>query len=95
MSLGHPLATEEHKCRFVAYWLAEVLPDAGISQVVREGYERMVRLYTTPLIGRVRLDQLSVQHVRRMLSSLDEQGCQPVLAAKRDRCGDEHSRPPR
>lgn len=63
--------------RFLNYWLTEVLPDADLSQVTRDGYERMCRLYLVPTLGRIRIDQLTPQHVRSMMRKLREQGLSP------------------
>ena len=63
--------------RFLNYWLTEVLPDAEITQVTRDGYERMCRLYLVPILGRIRLDQLAPHHVRAMMKKLREQGLSP------------------
>jgi integrase len=64
---------------FLDYWLTEVLPGTDISQITRDGYERMVRLYLKPTIGKVRLDKLEPHHVRRMMAKLQDQ---PVKVAK-------------
>ena len=63
--------------RFLNYWLTEVLPDAEITQVTRDGYERMCRLYLVPILGRIRVDQLAPHHVRSMMKKLREQGLSP------------------
>ena len=73
-ALGPGLPAEMSLGRFLDYWLAEVLPLADVTAVTCDGYERIVRLYVKPTIGRVRLDQLEPHHVRSMLTRLREQG---------------------
>ena len=63
--------------RFLKHWSTEVLPLADVSQVTVDGYQRIVRLYITPTIGKVRLDQLTPAHVRKMLATLKQQDLSP------------------
>ena len=62
---------------FLDYWITDVLSLADVSPVTRDGYARIVKLYIVPTIGRVRLDELEPHHVRKMLTTLREQGLSP------------------
>jgi len=63
--------------RFLEHWSTEVLPMADVSQVTIDGYRRIMKLYIVPFIGKVRLDQLTPAHVRKMLATLKAQGLSP------------------
>jgi integrase len=77
LALGPGLPAEMTTGRFLTYWLTDVLPGSDIAQSTADGYERIVRLYVIPAVGRVRLDQLTPAHVRKMLTGLREQGLSP------------------
>ena len=71
---GVPVAAESWTvARFFAYWLEHVV------RVKRpktyQGYEGIVRRYVVPALGRRKLDRLTVQDVRSMLTRL-RQDCQ-------------------
>jgi integrase len=76
-TIGPGLPAEVTVARFLEHWSTEVLPLADVSQVTVDGYQRIVRLYITPIIGKVRLDQLTPAHVRKMLATLKQQGLSP------------------
>ena len=77
LEAGPGLPAEVTIGRFLRHWLTDVLPLADITQSTADGYERIVRLYVIPNLGRVRLDQLSPAHVRGMLTKLRDQGLSP------------------
>ena len=76
----------QHCNRYFEHWLAEVLPEADLSEVTRDQYERISRLYVLPTIGRVQLDEVGPQHVRAMLTRLNAQNLSPPPDARRVRC---------
>jgi integrase len=76
--LGPGLPAEMTVSRYLEHWISEVLPLTDLAQTTREQYERMVRLYVIPTIGRRRLDQLSPADVRSMLARLNDQGLSPA-----------------
>lgn len=76
-SVGGGLPAEITVARFLEHWTTDVLPNADVSQVTVDGYRRIVKLYLVPTIGRVRLDQLTPAHVRKMLTRLRDQGLSP------------------
>lgn len=63
--------------RFLEYWAGEVLPGSGVSQTTADGYRRILTLYVIPSVGRVRLEHLAPQHVRRMLTDMRDRGLSP------------------
>jgi integrase len=75
--LGPGLSAEVTVAQFLDHWSTEVLPMTAVSQVTIDGYRRIVRLYITPIIGKVRLDRLTPAHVRKLLSALKNQGLSP------------------
>jgi integrase len=75
--IGDGLPPEVTVSRFLAEWIDEVLPHADVSPVTIDGYTRIVRLYIVPTIGKVRLDQLTPAHVRKMLAKLRAQNLSP------------------
>ena len=77
IAAGPGLPAEVTVGRFLQHWVTDVLPLAGVAQSTADGYERIVRLYVVPSLGRVRLDQLSPSHVRGMLTALRDQGLSP------------------
>jgi hypothetical protein len=69
---GIPVSAESWTVeRFFAYWLENVV------RVKRpktyQGYEGIVRRHITPALGKRRLDRLSVQDVRSMLTTLQHE----------------------
>lgn len=77
--LGHvpPTAT---LARYLGSWFADVLPGSDLAPTTRDQYERIGRLYIIPTIGNVKLEDLKPPTVRRMLSTLTDQGLSPATA---------------
>jgi len=54
-----------------------VLPLAHVARTTADSYATIARLYILPTLGRRRLDQLSPADVRKMLTTLREDGRSP------------------
>lgn len=78
-ALGHvpPTAT---LTRYLGAWLSDVLPGSDLAPTTQDGYERIVRLYIVPTIGNVKLADIKPPTVRRMLTTLTDQGLSPATA---------------
>jgi integrase len=61
---------------FLEWWLATVVPDTVKPSTV-DGYERIVKLYIAPHVGRVKLAKLTPQHVKSMLRVMETDGLSP------------------
>ncbi|MGH9214908.1 MAG: tyrosine-type recombinase/integrase [Acidimicrobiales bacterium] len=61
---------------FLEWWLATVVPDTVKPSTV-DGYERIVKLYIAPHVGRVKLAKLTPQHVKSMLRAMETDGLSP------------------
>lgn len=59
--------------QFLDWWQSEVLPGT-VSEGTIETYERVLRLWVTPHVGRIRLTDLTPAHVTKMLRELEKQG---------------------
>jgi hypothetical protein len=58
---------------FLDWWQAEVLP-GSVDESSAETYERAVRLWVKPYVGKVRLIDLQPAHVTKMLRELESRG---------------------
>jgi integrase len=69
---GIPRARERQTVgAYLDYWLEHVVkPERRVTTY--KGYETMVRVHITPVLGRVKLDELGPTDVRRLLAALRE-----------------------
>ena len=56
------------------YWLAEIIP-SRVRQKTILAYEKNVRLYIKPQIGKIQLEKLSVHDVQGVIDRLQKSGC--------------------